>query len=618
MADQDSAEPRELTPLEKELKWFKETYRGDHVKQLTLRAVLMGGALGSLMSLVNIYVGLKTGWGLGVAITACILSFSIWKSLRKIGIVRTDMTILENNCMQSTASSAGYSTGGTMVSAIAAWMMLNQQSMDTALLMVWVFFLAVLGVTLAIPMKRQMINIEQLKFPSGMAAAETLKSLHGSGGEAGSSAAALGVAGLAGAGISALRDSLGWIPGYLHVFGSRAAQYTISFDLSGLMVAAGAIMGLHTAASMLLGATLCWAVLVPVMHSHGVIDTLSYPVMVRWTLWGGVSCMVTSGLLSFGMQWRTAARAFSGLGKLFRRAGSEQGEEDPLERIEVPGSWFLAGSAFGAIGVTIIALYAFSMPIWMSLLAIVMSFFLALVACRATGETDTTPVGAMGKVTQLFYGMITPRGLPVDTRQNVNLMAACITAGVADSSADLLIDLKSGYVLGANPRRQFLAQFSGIFFGTLFAVLAFQAIVPDADHLGTTQFPAPAAQTWRGVAELLSQGLQSIHPSAQWAILIGGLVGILLPILSRVVPERRRWLVPSPMGLGMAFTFHFLYSFSMFVGALLALVLARAKPKLAETYTIPVASGLIAGESLLAVFLTIIHEVLLSYQFLHS
>ncbi|MFH1465661.1 MAG: OPT family oligopeptide transporter [Pseudomonadota bacterium] len=606
-------------PEDPELKWYRETYRGDDMKQFTLRAVLMGGFLGSLMSLVNIYVGLKTGWGLGVAITACILSFSLWKVLRVfsdawarlcrwahvpwlgvLGFATSDMTILENNCMQSTASSAGYSTGGTMVSGIAAWMLINNMSMGTGLLMIWVFFLAVLGVTLAIPMKRQMINIEQLKFPSGIAAAETLKSLHGTGEGATRSAAGLGIAAALGGLLAVVRDVFGWIPSGLAVFGSRAAAYTVSFEPSALMVAAGAIMGLHTATSMLLGAVLCWGVLVPLMHHQGVIPILEYKEMVQWTLWGGAACMVSSGLLSFGLQWRTAMRAFSGLKSIFTKA-TGGGSDDPLARIEVPGSWFLGGATLGTIGVVITAHLAFDMPIWMGILGVIMSFFLALVACRATGETDTTPVGAMGKVTQLFYGAITPRSFAGPVRKNVNLMAACITAGVADSSADLLIDLKSGYLLGANARKQFLAQFSGIFFGTLFAVSAFQIIVPDAAHLGTDKFPAPAAQTWRAVAELLSAGLHSIHPTAQWAIGIGALVGIVLPLISRALPKEKRWMVPSPMGLGMAFTFHFFYAFSMFLGALIAVVLEKKSKKLAEDYTVPVASGFIAGESLVGV-----------------
>src|SRR5512136_498994 len=148
--------------------------------QLTWRAVIMGSFLGAFLSLQNLYVGLKTGWGLGVAITSCILSFTIWKSLRTMfpKLFKTDMSILENNAMQSTASSAGYSTGGTIVSAIAAYLLVNGQHIGYGLLSAWVFFLAVLGVTMAIPMKRQMINVERLKFPSGIAAAETLKSLH--------------------------------------------------------------------------------------------------------------------------------------------------------------------------------------------------------------------------------------------------------------------------------------------------------------------------------------------------------------------------------------------------------------------------------------------------------
>lgn len=616
----DNEKKQALTPRELEERWYHQTYRGDKMPQLTLRAVLMGGALGSLMSLVNIYVGLKTGWGLGVAITACILSYSIWKGVKALGLAKTDMSILENNCMQSTASSAGYSTGGTMVSAIAAWMLLNNQSMNTGLLMGWIFFLAILGVTLAIPMKRQMINVEQLKFPSGIAAATTLQSLHGDRGKlpegteaealdpdaakkAGRSAKSLGIAALFGGILALLRDVLGLLPESLNIFGAAAAKYTISMEPSALMVAAGAIMGLHTAASMLIGAIICWGVLVPLMHSQGVITVLEYKEMVQWTLWGGVACMVTSGLLSFGLQWRTTLRAFSGLGSLF--TSKKVDTHDPIEAIEVPNSWFLTGTLIGTVGVVAIAYFGFGLPIWMGVLGVVMSFFLALVACRATGETDTTPVGAMGKVTQLFYGAITPKTLPGASRQNVNLMAACITAGVADSSADLLTDLKSGYLLGANPRKQFLAQAAGIIFGTVFAVGAFQIIVPDAAALGTDQFPAPAAQTWRGVAELLAKGFDSIPQSAQMALWIGGGVGILLTIIPKFLPEKIRWIVPSPMGLGMAFTFHFFYSLSMFIGAVIAVVLEKKKPKIAENYTVPVASGIIAGESLIGVFIAL-------------
>ena len=190
--------------------------------QLTWRAVLIGSCLGGVLSLTNLYIGLKAGWGFGVAITASILSYAIWTSLLKVGLARTPMTILENNCMQSTASSAGYSTGGTLVSAFAAYIIINQQSMSVPLMLAWVFFIAVLGVTMAIPMKRQMINIEQLRFPSGIAAAETLNALHAESAQGLRAAKALGLAGLIAAVDKVWAEGLSTISPSLERFSSGA------------------------------------------------------------------------------------------------------------------------------------------------------------------------------------------------------------------------------------------------------------------------------------------------------------------------------------------------------------------------------------------------------------
>jgi OPT family oligopeptide transporter len=396
--------PRRQTPEELEREWFENVYtgRGDSMAQLTIRAVIMGSCLGGLMSFTNLYIGLKTGWGLGVAITSCILSFSIWKSLRKLfpRLLKSDFTILENNAMQSTASSAGYSTGGTLVSAISAYLLINGVHIPYGILTAWIFFLAILGVSLAIPMKRQMINVERLKFPSGIAAAETLKSLHGiadassehseiKDAEAGKdSARALFAAAGFGSVIAILRDGFEWIPAQFYIFGQRLGQYTIALDGSLIMVAAGAIMGFRTAWSILLGGILCWGVFAPLVHHYGIVEELGYRSLVAWTLWGGASCMVTSGLLSFALQWRTALRAFSGIGAVFsRREVSRDPILEKMDRIEVPGSWFMWGMTIGGIGVVYIINVYFGVAIWMALLAIVMSFFLALVACRATGET---------------------------------------------------------------------------------------------------------------------------------------------------------------------------------------------------------------------------------------
>ncbi len=618
-------EPFSGTPEEVERQWYEQVYKGsgDSMLQLTWRAVVMGSLLGGILSLTNIYIGLKSGWAFGVAITACILSYAIWNTLRVITFgALSPMTILENNCMQSTASSAGYSTGGTLISAFAAYMMLNQRPLLWWELMLWVFFLAVLGVTMAIPMKRQMINIEQLRFPSGVAAAETLRALHSHGGAGVRSARALGVAGLLAAlhkfwleGLVRISSSLehfqlghwfGWLNTALDKWATATLPSgvaagtamawqgrTVLLSLDPIFLAAGAITGLRVCASMMLGAVLCWMVYIPIVSSYGLIEKNSFSGNVQWSLWAGTACMVTSSLVAFALQWRSIVSAFSGLASVFGGRTSGNREVDALE---APMSWFFIGQFVALIALAWLGSRAFGMPWWETAIAVVLTFFLALVACRVTGETDTTPIGAMGKIMQLTFAAISPGN------KVVNLMSANVTAAAAGSSADLLVDLKSGYLLGANPRQQFIAQFSGIFVGTIVTVLAFNALVPDASHLGTARFPAPSALTWKGVADALAGGLNQLHPVKLWSMGIGGVVGILLPLLSFAFPRAAPY-IPSAAGLGLAWVFPWTNALDFFLGAVIGQIITRAAPKASAEYTYPVASGLIAGGSLMGVAL---------------
>jgi OPT family oligopeptide transporter len=621
------------TPEEIERQWFEKVYRGrgDSMLQLTWRAVLMGSVLGGILSLTNLYIGLKAGWGFGVAITACILSYSLWTAICKMGLAKSQMTILENNCMQSTASSAGYSTGGTLISAFAAYMMMNPEPMPVPFMLAWVFFLAILGVTMAIPMKRQMINIEQLRFPSGVAAAETLRALHSHGEKAIRSAKLLGVAGVL-AGISQIWTdgpelldkicnrfyplSFSWQVGSLTnlveklnqaVFGKYWSAWngrTVQFVWDPIFLAAGALTGLRVSTSMIVGGTLCWAVFVPILQSRGIIgpEESDFRALVQWTLWGGAGCMVASGLFSFAMQWRSMLRACRNLASAFlpekKLAMSEEESRlrEEMAAIETPTSWFVWGQLVSLVALAWLAHASFGMPWWQSAVAVPLAFFLSLVACRVTGETDTTPVSAMGQTTQLIFRAIGAGSA------NVTLMSANITASAAGSSADLLTDLKSGYLLGAHPRKQFLAQFAGIFAGTLVTVLCFNVMVPDVSALGGKQFPASAALVWKAVAVLLKDGIASLGPVRGWSIVIGSLIGVLLPLLSMLLPKYEKW-IPSAAGIGLAWTFQWYYSLLFFLGAVLAYGFERKSPERANEFIFPVASGIIAGGSLMAVLL---------------
>ncbi len=322
-------------------------------------------------------------------------------------------------------------------------------------------------------------------------------------------------------------------------------------------------------------------------------------------VWLGVPIMVSSGLLAFALQWRTIARAFQGFG----RATPQGGHEALVAATEVPTSWFAIGTAITGAGVVAIAAAFFHVPWYYGILAVGMTFLLSLVACRATGETDITPIGAMGKIMQLTYGVLIPQST------TANLMTASITSSASGASADLLNDLKSGYLLGANPRRQFVAQMSGLLSGTVATVLGFHMLVPNALMLtgdGTTppKFPAPAAQTWKAVAEVMKHGVANMHPAHQQAIVVGLALGAILLGLEVALPKIRQYL-PSPTGIGLGLILPFQYPFSMFVGAMIAWLWNRSSPKSADDYLVPMAAGLIAGVSVMGVIVAVLNNIVI-------
>ncbi len=600
------------TPEEIERHWFENVYQGDKQKQLTLRAAITGMALGAIMCVSNVYVGLKIGWSMGVAITSCILAWVIFTTLTRI-FKLNEFTMLENNAMQSAASAAGSMTSAGIVNAIPALWMLNPTAVPPQhILIVWIILISFLGVFLAVPAKRQMINIEQLPFPSGIAAATTLRTLHAKSQEGAGQARALGFAGLLGGLVGALRD-LDWkgrfyplIPAtfgthWIQVGSYTAHDLTMRFEGSLLLLAGGALISFRQAWSMLLGASINYLILAPIFLANGdIVSPPTFRNISRWSLWIGVPMMVTSGLLLFAFNWPAVKRTFSTLGVLF---GARAGADDPMEKIEVPSSWFIGG--FIVIGTAVVIMGQTFMHItwWMGIIAVLATFFLVIVACRVVGETDTTPVGPMSKMTQLTFGAIKPGD------STVNLLTAQITSGATSHAGDLLTDLKSGYLLGANPRQQFFAQFLGVLAGGLIVVPTFYLFVKSPDELGTEKWPAPAALVWKAVAELLGRGPDALPKSAQMGILIGALTGIVLVLLERGLPKYKKF-IPSPTGLGLAFTFNGFNSVSFFIGSVIALIVSKVWPEWHRKYTVAASSGIIAGESLMGAFVILLQRTL--------
>jgi uncharacterized oligopeptide transporter (OPT) family protein len=548
--------------------------------QLTARALASGAAIGGVLCVANVYVVLKTGWSLGVTLSSTIIAFGVFRALERAGLVRAPLGILENATVSSTASAAAFMTGGGNMAALPALVMLTGHRPGALALFVWFAVIAALGVVTAIPLKRRIIDEEDLPFPLGAATASTLRAMHA--GEGADRARTLfGAATLAGA-WTVVREAR-WLPERISLGGS------FGIDASLVLLGGGALMAPRTAVSMFLGAVLTYGVLAPAL-----VASTSYKEIVAFTLWPGAAMLVTSAVVALLLRWRSALGGARDLFAALVPRAHDDGEEAPLR-------WFAVGLALLSPIAVVLMNRLFAVPWWAGVLAIPLALLMGVVAGRVTGETDMSPTKALGPVTQLVFGALVPAHLVA------NLMSANVTGGVGLHAGDLLTDLKAGKLVGARPRLQVIAQLVGVLVGAAAVVPAFALLVPNADALGTVALPAPAVLVWASVSRALSGGLAGLPEATRAAAAIGALVGALLAALEAWWPAARRY-APSAAGVGMAMVMPASTTLAMCLGAAIAAGVRKTRPGVA-TRTLPFASGLIAGESVVGMAVALVRAL---------
>lgn len=611
---------KSMTLAEKDKWWFENVYQGN-APQLTIRSAITGMLLGGILSLTNLYVGIKTGWTLGVGVTSVILSFAIFKLFARFKI-GSEMGVLENNAMQSIATSAGYMTA-PMMASLPAYMMVTNKVIPMWQTYWWIVVLSLLGVLFAFPLKRRFINDEQLPFPEGYASGVVLDSLHSDTGKEGMFKAKVL---MSGAGVAALiefmrnqtvmeklKASFLVLPEYWDdliykfatpaIFGTPLKDLTIRLDSSIVLMGSGGLMSMKTAMSMLLGAVLNYFVLAPYLIKIGIISGANFKAITMWSLWFGVAMMTTASLYSFFARPEIILSAF-------KRKKTEVNTKstDPLKDIELP-LWIsaLGIPVIGAITVWMGHAW-FGVEWWLGLIAIPLVFVFTLIAVNSTGLTAITPGSALGKLTQVTYSMLAPGQVAT------NLMTAGITSEVSLNSSNLLMDIKPGYMLGGKPRHQAVGHVLGIFAGGLVAVPVFYLLFNnDISKFTSDALPLPGATVWKAVAEVLTVGLAALHPTAQLAALVGGLLGILMAYLD----QKMKGKFPlSAVGIGLAFVLRFTDSLMMALGALFFWVIRRStkdKTSVAQRAFVDnqetMAAGVIAGGSIIGLILLIIETL---------
>ncbi len=622
--------------LEQKDRWWREkVYRGNE-PQLTFRSAATGMVLGGLLSLTNLYVGAKTGWTLGVGITSVILAFAAFKVLARVGLAK-EFHLLENNAMQSIATAAGYMTG-PLISSLAAYMIVTEVVIPMPTTWMWIVALSVLGVLFAFPLKRRFINDEQHPFPEGRAAGVVMDALHsGDASEGLLKAKILAVTAGGAALLKTLQSEkitealyIKWlhIPEFLDewvyrittlkIGGIDLRELTVRPDTDFVMMAAGGLMGIRTGASIMIGAILNYCILAPYAIGLGDITPAVHDGVVQpgvygfkqilsWGLWFGVSMMTTASLFAFLSKPKVIFTAFKGLFSKKKDKG-----EDVLADIELPMVVFAVGIPLVGGVVVALAWLFFGVEIWLGIVGIPLIFVFTLIGVNSTALTSITPTGSLGKLTQLTYAVLAPGNI------TTNMATAGITAEVAGNASNLLMDIKPGYMLGGKPRHQAVGHVLGIIAGSLVSVPIFYALFLQhgaGEAIITRQYPMPSAQTWVGVARLLTNGIDTLPVSARWGALIGGVVGIVLEAL-RVATKGKFWL--SGVAIGLAFMIPFSTCLSMFLGGLFFWVAKGTFEKksgwgkrvLVDNME-PICAGVIAGGALTGILIVLLENFVL-------
>jgi len=568
-------------------------------RELTLRAVLTGAIIGVLLAAGNVYTGLKTGFIDSGALTATLVSFAVFASVRRFGA--RAFTRLENNVAQTVAASAavmGFVHG--LMGPIPALTMMGATYPAWAL-WAWGLGLGVLGVVVAAWARQRLIVEESLPFPSGAATAELLKTLHVDRASAARPMRLLLLA-LAFAGLLTwLRDGAGaYLPAavYLPVVlaGVPASGLTLGLGLSPLMAATGIFVGMRGALSLFGGGAVAWAVAAPLLVQHHVVKDASYGSLVSWLVWPAFGLMMSGSVAPLVAGARRHGRVLARVledarALLARRTQKPVGAPAPAGR---------ALAALVVLGAVVLLAWtghqAFGFSLTSTVLAVALAVVLAGVCARAAGETDIAPVGNVGTLAQIAFAGGGP---------TTSILAGAVVAGNATETAQTMWSFKAGYNLRASLRAQLAAQLAGVLIGSVVVVPVYLLVVR-ANPLGTERMPAVAAMSWRATAQAVSGGLSHLPPYGVWAALVGLGLGLAFGVLGR---GRLGRFLPSPVALGIGLIFPVTMSSTILLGAVAVTLSRRRWPGLANGDDHALAAGALAGESLMGVLLAILSSL---------
>jgi putative OPT family oligopeptide transporter len=572
------------------------------MKELTLRAVVVGLVLSVVMGAANVYLGLKAGMTVSASIPAAVLAMLILRGVFRGG------TILEANQVQ-TAASAGESLAAGIIFTMPALLLIGAwQRFDLVMTAVIAFAGGLLGVLFMIPMRRVFVvkPSSELKFPEGVACASVLRA----GDQGGQEAANVIWGAVIGAVFKVLVTFFGVLRGILEgaVQGLGGRLFYFGGDISPALVAVGYIVRLNIASLIFIGGAISWIIGIPLL---GAQPSSGDPLDAVWTLWStqiryaGVGAMVVGGMASL---FRVRHGLLEAVREIARRRPGVDSSADltDLDR-DISSKVILALSGMAVLligGVYYVLTGNPLISMTTTFIMIVMAFFFTAVASYIVGlvGNSNSPVSGMTITAVLFTGgMLLLFGFSGMEGMVATLGVAAIVCCAACTSGDVCNDLKTGSLVGASPFRQQTMQVLGVAAASLVMAPVLQLLHDNTPGgIGGRELSAPQATLFKGLAEgLFGQA------DLPWNMVgVGVAVGFAILAIDQVLELRgsafRLFVMPVAVGMYLPLGLES----PILIGGLLAYLASAGGSETAERgfhRGVLYASGLIAGESLTGV-----------------
>lgn len=583
---------------------FKPYIPADRVMpELTVTSIVMGMLLAVIFGAANAYLGLRVGMTVSASIPAAVISMGV------IRVIMKRNSILESNMVQ-TIGSAGESLAAGAIFTMPALFLWAEEGLCDMPSLVEITLIAlcggVLGVLFMVPLRNALIvkEHETLLYPEGTACADVLLAGEEGGANASTVFSGMGLA----AAFKFVVDGLKVLPSDV-AFAFKSFKGEIGMEVYPALLGVGYIVGPQIASYMFVGSLIGWMVIIPLICLFGP-DTWLYPADVGKTIadlyaaggaakiWStyvkyiGAGAIATGGIISLIKSlpliittFRDSIKSMKG-GKNTNTARTAQ--DLPMQMI-----------LFGIVAMILIIWVVPAIPVTLlgAAIIVVFGFFFATVSSRMVGlvGSSNNPVSGMAIATLLIATM----SIKASGKTGIDGMTAAIAIGsviciVAAIAGDTSQDLKTGYLLGATPKKQQMGEIIGVIVSGL-AIGGVLYLLNAAWGYGGAEVPAPQATLMKMIVEGIMGG------NLPWnLVFIGVFLAIALEILR--VP-----VMPFAIGLYLPIYLNA----SIMIGGVVRMFMDRRKNVDEETKTKQTTdgtlycAGMIAGEGLVGILLAI-------------